>query len=152
MATKAKAPRPATTGVLIDNLWAMREKKRELEVQVKEIEVQIKTAQEDLMLHMQAEGEYFIESMAEIGIHVTADNIFFSGFCSQGDGAAFKGAVDNWAKMFKHLGLQLMFLGLQAKLLAACEALRQAARKCSEIERHISLPCLQGHASTAARS
>lgn len=56
MATKAKAPRPATTGVLIDNLWAMREKKRELEVQVKEIEMQIKTAQEDLMLHMQTEG------------------------------------------------------------------------------------------------
>lgn len=57
------------------------------------------------------EGEYecFIESMAEIGIEVTADNIFFSGFCSQGDGAAFKGAVGDWAKMLKHLGLLLHY-------------------------------------------
>lgn len=57
------------------------------------------------------EGEYecFIESMAEIGIEVQADNIFFSGFCSQGDGAAFKGAVDDWAKMFRHLGLLLHY-------------------------------------------
>lgn len=56
-------------------------------------------------------GEYecFIESMAEIGIHVPADNIFFSGFCSQGDGAAFRGSVREWSKMFRHLGLLLHY-------------------------------------------
>lgn len=57
----------------------------------------------------EGEYEYFIESMAEIGIEVTADNIFFSGFCSQGSGAAFEGAVGDWAKMFRHLGLLLHY-------------------------------------------
>lgn len=57
----------------------------------------------------EGEYEYFIESMAEIGIEVTADNIFFSGFSHQGRGAAFKGAVGDWAKMFRHLGLLLHY-------------------------------------------
>lgn len=47
----------------------------------------------------------FIEDMEQIGIQVVARDITFSGFWSQGDGAAFKGRVDDWAKMFKHLGL-----------------------------------------------
>lgn len=61
MATKtAKAVtvevRPATTGAIIDNIWAMREEKRRLEVEVKEVEARIKTAQDQLMDRMQTEG------------------------------------------------------------------------------------------------
>lgn len=37
--------------------------------------------------------------MAEIGFHV--DKVFFSGFCSQGDGACFTGGVTDWAKLLK---------------------------------------------------
>lgn len=57
MATKAKAEaRPATTGAIIDNIWALREKKREMEAQVKELEGQIKAKQDLLMERMQTEG------------------------------------------------------------------------------------------------
>jgi hypothetical protein len=55
------------------------------------------------------EFECFIECMREIGIDVVDENIFFSGLSSQGDGAAFKGRVNDWAKMFKHLGLLLHY-------------------------------------------
>lgn len=58
MATKtAKATaRPATTGAIIDDIWAMREEKRRLESEVKEVEARIKTAQDDLMERMKSEG------------------------------------------------------------------------------------------------
>ena len=49
--------------------------------------------------------EMFIEDMVAIGISVAEDDITFFGFWSQGDGAAFEGRVDDWAKMFKRLGL-----------------------------------------------
>lgn len=41
------------------------------------------------------------EEMNEIGICVT--QLYFSGFWSQGDGAAIEGYVDNWHKVLKHL-------------------------------------------------
>ena len=51
--------------------------------------------------------EMFIEDMEQIGIEVSANKIWFSGFWCQGDGAGFEGRVKDWAKMFKHLGLLL---------------------------------------------
>ena len=41
------------------------------------------------------------EEMGEIGIRVT--QLYFSGFWSQGDGAAIEGYVDDWFKVFTHL-------------------------------------------------
>ena len=41
------------------------------------------------------------EEMEEIGIRVT--QLYFSGFWSQGDGAAIEGYVDDWFKVFTHL-------------------------------------------------
>ena len=41
------------------------------------------------------------EEMEEIGIHV--NQLYFSGFWSQGDGAAIEGYVDDWFKVFTHL-------------------------------------------------
>lgn len=49
--------------------------------------------------------EMFIEDMEQIGVQVQKDGIWFSGFWSQGDGAAFAGRVHDWAKAFKHIGL-----------------------------------------------
>lgn len=40
----------------------------------------------------------FKEQMAEVGI--TANQVYFSGFCSQGDGACFDGWIDDRAKVF----------------------------------------------------
>ena len=40
--------------------------------------------------------EQFEEQCLEVGIRV--DNMYFSGFSSQGDGACFEGAVVDWAK------------------------------------------------------
>lgn len=40
-----------------------------------------------------SEYECFKQDMAEVGIEV--DNIYFSGFWSQGDGACFEGKIDN---------------------------------------------------------
>jgi hypothetical protein len=56
------------------------------------------------------DGEYerFTDSMGEIGIEVLPNEIYFSGFSCQGDGAAFKGKVKDLAKMLKHLG-QLLY-------------------------------------------
>lgn len=54
--------------------------------------------------------DLFIADMDEIGVHIDSKDIFFSGFWSQGDGAAFGGAVDDWGKVFRHLGLLPMFL------------------------------------------
>lgn len=41
------------------------------------------------------------EEMEEIGIHV--NKLYFSGFWSQGDGAAIEGYVDDWHKVLEHL-------------------------------------------------
>lgn len=41
------------------------------------------------------------EEMNEIGIRVT--QLYFSGFWSQGDGAAIEGYVDDWHKVLEHL-------------------------------------------------
>ena len=46
--------------------------------------------------------EQFGEDMEEIGIEV--DNMYFSGFWSQGDGACFEGRVSNWHDFLTSLG------------------------------------------------
>jgi hypothetical protein len=46
--------------------------------------------------------EDFKREMDAIGIDV--DNIYFSGFSSQGDGACFEGGVSNWAKFLESIG------------------------------------------------
>lgn len=46
--------------------------------------------------------ECFKRDMADIGIDV--DDIYFSGFSSQGDGACFEGRVSNWAKFLESIG------------------------------------------------
>jgi hypothetical protein len=70
--TATVTARPATTGAIIDNIWAMREEKRRLESEVKEIEAQIKTAQDDLMARMQSEGiEKATGSKASVSISNT---------------------------------------------------------------------------------
>lgn len=44
--------------------------------------------------------EMFTEDMKEKGIAV--DRMFFSGFCSQGDGACFEGEIDDIERFFTH--------------------------------------------------
>lgn len=44
----------------------------------------------------------FKERMRGIGIEV--DKMYFSGFCSQGDGACFEGKVDDWGLFLQSLG------------------------------------------------
>lgn len=44
----------------------------------------------------------FKEEMREKGIHV--ERMYFSGFCSQGDGACFEGDVYDWGSFLKSLG------------------------------------------------
>jgi hypothetical protein len=57
MVTAAVAKtKPATLGAVIDQLWAAREEKRKLEVQVKEIEHRISEIETQLMERMGAEG------------------------------------------------------------------------------------------------
>lgn len=59
MATATAKARPATTGALIDQLWAAREEKRKLEGQLKEIEKIISGEgglEGQLMERMDAEG------------------------------------------------------------------------------------------------
>src|SRR5574344_2175204 len=46
--------------------------------------------------------ENFKEQMKEIGVHV--EKIYFSGFCSQGDGACFNGRVTDWSKFLEAVG------------------------------------------------
>jgi hypothetical protein len=46
--------------------------------------------------------EDFKREMEAIGIDV--DDIYFSGFWSQGDGACFEGRVSNWAKFLESIG------------------------------------------------
>lgn len=76
-ATKTKpSTRPATTGAIIDQLWAAREEKRRLEEQVEEVEVVIKGVEEALMERLGAEGlEKATGSKASVSITstVTAD-------------------------------------------------------------------------------
>ncbi len=76
-ATKTKpSTRPATTGAIIDQLWASREEKRRLEEQVKEVEYAIKGIEETLMERLGAEGlEKATGSKASVSITstVTAD-------------------------------------------------------------------------------
>lgn len=58
MATKAVAKGPAapTLGTQIDYLWAMREAKRELEAQVKEIETKITAAETAVIESLDSQG------------------------------------------------------------------------------------------------
>lgn len=44
----------------------------------------------------------FKEAMSDIGVQV--DNVLWSGFYSQGDGACFTGSISNWGKYLLHLG------------------------------------------------
>lgn len=44
----------------------------------------------------------FKVSMTAVGIHV--NRMYFSGFCSQGDGACFEGHVDDWGLFLQSLG------------------------------------------------
>ncbi len=54
--TKAKTAPAPTMGALIDSIWASREEKRRLEIQVKEVEAAIAELQIQLMERMEAEG------------------------------------------------------------------------------------------------
>lgn len=45
----------------------------------------------------------FTADMKDVGIAV--DRMFFSGFCSQGDGACFEGSVCKWARFLPTLGI-----------------------------------------------
>lgn len=57
MATKAPVKsRPPTVGSLIDQIWAVREEKRRLEADVKEVASRIAELEEQLMERLQAEG------------------------------------------------------------------------------------------------
>lgn len=53
--TKAKTAPAPTMGALIDSIWAAREEKRRLEVQVKEVEAAIAELQTQLMERMETE-------------------------------------------------------------------------------------------------
>lgn len=55
MAT-AVMKRPPTVGAVIDQIWAAREHKRDLDAQVKEVEAKIKELEESLMERLGAEG------------------------------------------------------------------------------------------------
>lgn len=56
MVTKARVINAPSTGALIDALWAVREEKRLLESQIKEVEERADTLQTQLMERMNAEG------------------------------------------------------------------------------------------------
>ena len=56
MPTKTKAPTPALSGVAVDTLIKLREKKRDLEASVKSLEGQIEDAQSVLLEEMEAAG------------------------------------------------------------------------------------------------
>lgn len=47
--------------------------------------------------------DMFREDMKEIGVRV--DNIYFSGFWSQGDGACFEGHISDWSKFLPAVGM-----------------------------------------------
>ena len=76
-ATKSKpTAKPATTGAIIDKLWAAREEKRRLEQEVKEIGSKIEDIETDLMERLGKEGlEKATGSKASVSISsvVTAD-------------------------------------------------------------------------------
>lgn len=48
--------------------------------------------------------EGFVERMGEIGVRTSAEEIYFSGFWSQGDGACFGGSVNDWEKFLTAAG------------------------------------------------
>lgn len=48
--------RPAPMGSLIDGIWALRERKRDLEAQTKKIEEEIAAKEEELIARMDQEG------------------------------------------------------------------------------------------------
>lgn len=62
MATKTAAPKapavkkPASTGALIDQLWAAREEKRKVEATLKEVDEAIKGIEEQVMERLGTEG------------------------------------------------------------------------------------------------
>lgn len=55
----------------------------------------------------------FKVSMTAIGIDV--DEMYFSGFCSQGDGACFEGRVDDWGLFLQSLGYECPALNTLAQ-------------------------------------
>lgn len=76
-ATKSKpTAKPATTGAIIDQLWAAREEKRRLEQEAKEVGSKIEDIETDLMERLGKEGlEKATGSKASVSISsvVTAD-------------------------------------------------------------------------------
>lgn len=76
-ATKSKpTTKPATTGAIIDQLWAAREEKRRLEQEAKEVGSKIEDIETDLMERLGKEGlEKATGSKASVSISsvVTAD-------------------------------------------------------------------------------
>lgn len=56
VAKKTTTSKPASTGALIDQLWAAREEKRKVEAILKETEEAIKSIEEQVMERLGAEG------------------------------------------------------------------------------------------------
>ena len=127
-ATKTKpSTRPATTGAIIDQLWASREEKRRLEEQVKEVEYAIKGIEETLMERLGAEGlEKATGSKASVSITstVTAD-------------------VQDWDAFYPYI----------AKNKFCCNAGHpiRASANCGTLERkcRVSCPSLNGGSTSA---
>lgn len=55
MTTKVRT-RPPSLGAVIDNIWAVREEKRRLESDLREVETKISELEEQLMERLEAEG------------------------------------------------------------------------------------------------
>lgn len=49
--------------------------------------------------------EQFVEEVGQIGIHTSKDEIYWSGFWNQGDGACFEGHVQDWTLFLIAVGL-----------------------------------------------
>lgn len=56
VADKTASAPPKTVGAIIDEMWAFREEKRQLEAQVKKVESKIKDVETELADRMKAEG------------------------------------------------------------------------------------------------
>lgn len=56
--------------------------------------------------------EQFKEECAELGIEV--DEIYFSGFWSQGDGACFEGSVRDWEKFLTGMGKPELYTAIKS--------------------------------------
>jgi hypothetical protein len=74
-------------------------KKDELLRQYRDIEVRADVWSEDVQ-------EAFVEQMKAVGINV--DQIYYTGFWSQGDGACFKGDVESWPLFLAAAGYEAL--------------------------------------------